>query len=70
MAFVFDAHSRRILGWRAATTMTTALVLDALEMAIWARARQGVPDSSDSSRRCDGQASRSFRRNDVVCGYG
>jgi putative transposase len=44
VAFVIDAHSRRILGWRAATTMKTALVLDALEMAIWARGRQGVHD--------------------------
>jgi putative transposase len=44
VAFVIDAHSRRILGWRAATSMRTALVLDALEMAIWARGRQGVHD--------------------------
>ena len=28
MAFVFDVFSRRILGWRAATAMTTPLVLD------------------------------------------
>jgi putative transposase len=44
VAFVLDAHSRRILGWRANTTMRTDLVLDALEMAIWARARDGVHD--------------------------
>jgi putative transposase len=44
VAFVIDAHSRRILGWRAATNMRTELVLDALEMAIWTRARQGVTD--------------------------
>jgi putative transposase len=31
---VIDAFSRRILGWRAAISMTTDLVLDALEMAI------------------------------------
>jgi transposase InsO family protein len=29
VAFVIDAYSRRILGWRAATTMRTSLVLDA-----------------------------------------
>ena len=39
-----DAHSRRILGWRAATTMRTVRVLDALEMAIRACGRQGVHD--------------------------
>ena len=37
VAFVIDAYSRRILGWRAATSMRTALVLDALEQALWAR---------------------------------
>lgn len=46
VAFVIDAYSRRILGWRAATTMRTALVLDALEQAVWTRARQGRQDLS------------------------
>jgi putative transposase len=41
VAFVIDAYSRRILGWRAATSMRTALVLDALEQALWARSRDG-----------------------------
>jgi putative transposase len=44
VAFVIDAYSRRILGWRAATHMKTSLVLDALEQAIWTRARDGVND--------------------------
>ena len=42
VAFVLDAFSRRILGWRAASSMRTDLVLDLLEMAIWTRARAGV----------------------------
>ncbi|UYM05629.1 IS3 family transposase [Solicola gregarius] len=46
VAFVFDVFSRRILGWRAATTMTTPLVLDCLEQAIWTRQREGVDDLS------------------------
>jgi putative transposase len=46
VAFVIDAYSRRILGWRTATSMRTSLVLDALEMAIWARGRHGVTDLS------------------------
>jgi putative transposase len=37
VAFVIDVYSRRILGWRAASSMNTDLPLDALEMAIWAR---------------------------------
>src|SRR4051812_27967250 len=44
VAFVIDAYSRRILGWRAATSMRTALVLDALEHAVWTRTRDGAAD--------------------------
>ena len=43
VAFVIDAFSRRIVGWKADTTMKTSLVLDTLEMALWSRDRQGVP---------------------------
>ena len=46
VAFVIDAYARRILGWRAATTMRTELVLDALEQAVWTRQREGVDDLS------------------------
>ncbi len=42
VAFVFDVFSRRILGWRAATSMTTPLVLDCLEQAIWTRKQEGA----------------------------
>jgi putative transposase len=44
VAFVIDAYSRRILGWRASTSMTTALVLGALEQALWVRQRDGAHD--------------------------
>jgi putative transposase len=44
VAFVIDAYARRILGWRVATSMHTELVLDALEQAIWTRAREGRAD--------------------------
>jgi len=42
VAFIFDVYSRMIVGWRASTRMTTELVLDTLEMAIWNRRRHGV----------------------------
>ena len=41
VAFVIDAYARRIIGWRTGTTMTTELVLDAIEHAIWTRERAG-----------------------------
>ena len=36
-AFIVDAFSRRIIGWRVAASLRAELALDALEMAIWAR---------------------------------
>ena len=36
-AFVIDAFSRAIVGWRVASSLRADLALDALEMAIWAR---------------------------------
>jgi putative transposase len=47
VAFVLDAFSRQILGWKAANSMRTDLVLDALEMAIWTRKQAGVTDFSE-----------------------
>lgn len=50
-AFVSDAFSRRIVGWRTAANMLTALPLDALEMALWTRGRDG---HTDADGRLDG----------------
>ena len=41
VAFVIDVYSRRIVGWRAHTTMRTVLVLDALEQALHDRVLDG-----------------------------
>jgi putative transposase len=43
VAFVVDTFSRRIVGWSAATSKETQLVLDALEMALWQRDRDEHP---------------------------
>jgi putative transposase len=37
VAFVVDAFSRRIVGWRVSSSLRAELALDALEMAIWSR---------------------------------
>ena len=50
-AFVSDVFSRRIVGWRTAGNMLTALPLDALEMALWTRQRAG---HTDEAGRLDG----------------
>lgn len=36
-AFIIDVYSRMIVGWRVASLMTTDLVMDALNMAVWTR---------------------------------
>jgi len=50
-AFVTDVHSRMIVGWRTASTMTADLVTDALNMAAFSRRHQllrGVIAHSDA----------------------
>jgi len=37
VAFVVDVFSRRIVGWKAARSMSATLVVDALNMAAWVR---------------------------------
>jgi putative transposase len=46
VAFVIDAYARRVLGWKVSTSMTTDLVLDAINQAIFTRRREGVKDFS------------------------
>jgi len=50
VAFVIDAYSRRIVGWRVSNSLRTDLALDALEQAIYDRAHaeiEGLVHHSD-----------------------
>ena len=48
VAFVIDVYSRRIVGWRASSSLRTDLVLDALDQALYARQpRAGLIHHSD-----------------------
>ena len=40
VAFIVDAFSRSIVGWRVSDSLHAELALDALEMALWARGGQ------------------------------
>jgi putative transposase len=42
VAFVIDAYSRRIVGWRVSSSLRTGLALDALEQAIYDRSREEI----------------------------
>lgn len=46
-AFVADIYSRAIVGWSAATHKRAKLVLDALQIALWRRDRDGQPARPD-----------------------
>jgi putative transposase len=62
VAFVIDAFSRRIVGWKADSSMKTDLVLDTLEMALWARDRDGLPIAAGLVHHTDaGSQSRASR---------
>jgi putative transposase len=37
LAFILDAHSRRIVGWAMEDHLRTQIVVDALQMAVWRR---------------------------------
>jgi putative transposase len=43
VAFVVDVYSRAIVGWAAASHKRAKLILDALQMALWRRDRDGRP---------------------------
>lgn len=42
VAFVIDAYSRKLVGWRVTSSLHATLVLDALEQALHARERGGT----------------------------
>ncbi|MGZ4521656.1 MAG: DDE-type integrase/transposase/recombinase [Mycobacteriaceae bacterium] len=61
-AFVLDVFSRRIVGWQVSTSLRTDLALDALEMGIWSRTRQGADLTNlvhHSDRGVQGEFNRS-----------
>jgi putative transposase len=47
LAVVVDAWSRKVVGWSMATHLKTALVLEAMNMAIWQRKPEAVIHHSD-----------------------
>ncbi len=42
VAFVIDVYSRMVVGWQASKSLRSDLALDALEMAVWNRERNGI----------------------------
>jgi putative transposase len=40
-AFIIDVYSRMVVGWQISNSLRTDLAIDALEMAVWNRTRDG-----------------------------
>lgn len=49
-AFIMDCFSRAIVGWASSDRMTTNLVLDAFDMAIWARKEHLAGHNSENGK--------------------
>ena len=47
VAFICDLFSRRIVGWRASTSLRADLALDALDHALWQRRRDAADQPAD-----------------------
>ena len=48
LAVVLDVHRRRIVGWAMADHLRSALVIEAVDMAVWRRRpREGIIHHSD-----------------------
>jgi putative transposase len=75
VAFVVDVYSRAIVGWSAATHKRAKLVLDALQMALWRRDRDGRAAGPGLVHHSDAGSQGGFNRPSQhlhveVCGWG
>lgn len=69
LAVVMDLYSRVIVGWSMSERMTSKLVIDALQMAIWRRKKpQGVIIYSDrGSQYCSYDYQKLLAENGFIC---
>jgi putative transposase len=67
VAFVVDVYSRAIAGWAAATHKRAKLVLDALQMALWRRDRDGHRPGPGLVHHSDAGSQRGFKESSQQC---
>lgn len=69
LAVVMDLYSRMVVGWSMSERMTSQLVIDALQMAIWRRNKpQGVIIHSDrGSQYCSHDYQKLLAENGFIC---
>jgi putative transposase len=75
-AFIIDVFSRMIVGWQLSNSLRSDLAIDALEMAIWNRTRQGqvldglVHHSDKGVQYLSIRYSERLAENDIVASVG
>lgn len=69
LAVVLDLYSRRVIGWAMAERMTSALVCDALMMALWRRRmpKNVIIHSDRGSQYCSMAYQRLLREHQLLC---
>jgi putative transposase len=69
LAVVMDLYSRMVVGWALSERMTTPLVVDALQMALWRRKMpQGVIVHSDrGSQYCAKEYQKLLKKHHLIC---
>ena len=72
LAAVMDLYSRQIVGWALSERMTSQLVKDALQMALWRRQMpRGVIVHSDrGSQYCSRDYQQLLTQNGLICSMG
>ena len=69
LAVVLDLYSRMVIGWAMSDRNNTALVSDALTMAVWRRgkAKEVVVHSDQGSTYASGSYRALLQTNDLIC---
>lgn len=69
LAVVLDLYSRMVVGWALSERMTSSLVINALQMALWRRKRpRGVIIHSDrGSQYCSSDYQKLIALNGLIC---
>lgn len=69
LAVVMDLYSRMVVGWAMSERMTSALVIDALQMALWRRKRPRdvIVHSDRGSQYCSYDYQKLLTENGLVC---
>jgi len=69
LAVVMDLYSRMVVGWSMSERMTSKLVIDALQMAIWRRKmpRNVIIHSDRGSQYCSHEYQKILAENGFIC---